>query len=206
MARTLPKPTVAAIETAIQIAHERGKPPDMVAIAAIFDTTYESVSRIRRRMIRFERTGVDDRKKPGPRPLKNQDESQVADAIRVLLDQRPELDQKGVCEVLLEQFGVQFGQSTISRLMKNKGIPHKRTNKFYKKTQIVSTHPEGQVMPLPNERMAATALSVLTMSNDKPYTSPYSPANTSAVVTSASTYDGNMASSSARIVYQTPYM
>ena len=206
MARTLPKPTVAAIETAIQIAHDRDKPADMVAIAAIFDTTYETVSRIRRRMIRFERTGVDDRKKPGPPPLKNQNEAQVADAIRVLLDQRPELDQKGVCEVLLEQFGVQFGQSTISRLMKNKGIPHKRTNKFYKKTQIVSTHPEGQVMPLPSERMAATALSVLNMSNDRPYTSPYAPANSSAVMNSASTYDGDMTSPSAGTVYQTPYM
>ncbi len=207
MARTLPKATGAAIETALQIAHNRGKPADMVTIAAIFDTTYESVSRIRRRMVRFQQTGIDDRKKPGPRPLKDQDESQVADAIRVLLNERPELDQKGISEVLFGQFGVHFGQSTISRLMKNKGIPHKRTNKFYKKTKLVSTHPEGQVMPLPSERLAAAvALTGMTMPNGGgSYSSPYSSIHPPEDVNLEGTYEDIFTPAMSGMEYQTPY-
>ncbi|KAE8449231.1 hypothetical protein EG329_008398 [Mollisiaceae sp. DMI_Dod_QoI] len=148
MAPTLPKPVVAAIETAIQIAHNQGKAPDMVTIATIFNTTYESVARIHRRLRKFEATGIDDRKRPGPKPLQNQDERDIARFIRGLLEERPELDQKTVGKEIEGKYGTSFGRSTISRLMKKNGIPHKRTNQFYRKTKIVSTHPDGYVMPL----------------------------------------------------------
>lgn len=193
MAKTLPKEVVTAIELAIQIAHAKGKIPDLVAIAAIYDTTYESCSRIRRRLVKFERTGIDDRKKAGPKPLKGMDGAQVASFIRKLLDSRPDLDQKGISACLLQEFGVVLGQSTVSRLMKANGIPHKQSNKFYRKTKLVSTNPEGKVMALPLENqdegrdineegdemhLAASALSQLPglgllQSEGESYKSPY---------------------------------
>jgi len=45
--------------------------------------------------------------------------------------------------------------------MKMKIIPPKQTNKFYGKTKFVSTHPEGQIMPLPDQSGRDIALSAL---------------------------------------------
>jgi hypothetical protein len=47
MAPRLPKEVAVAIELAINIAHSKGKRPDLEVIAAIFDTTYKSVRQIR---------------------------------------------------------------------------------------------------------------------------------------------------------------
>lgn len=175
MARTLPKPVVEAIELAINIAHQQGKAPDLIKIAEIFNTTYESVGRIRRRIVRFARTGIDERKKAGPKPLKGQNEDEVAQFVRDLLAQRPELGQKAVSDCCLEKFGVRIGQSTISRLMKGRGIPHKRTCKLYPKTKLVSTHPDGIIMPVSSERVpAAEASPDYTVAPPiRSYTSPY---------------------------------
>ncbi|PVH87472.1 hypothetical protein DL98DRAFT_509732 [Cadophora sp. DSE1049] len=172
MARTLPKPTVAAIETAIQIAHAQNKAPNMTAIAAIFSTTYETVTRIRRRLMKFERTGIDERKRSGPKYLKSQNEETVVNTIRLFVEAHPGTDQKAVCDKLEESFGVRYSQSTVSRLMKVKGIPHKRTNKFYKKARLVSTHPDGEIMPLPErvEERPCVAEGVVVSA---PYVSPY---------------------------------
>lgn len=156
MARTLPKPTVSAIETALQIAHAQEKTPDMQAIATIFSTTYETVTRIRRRLLRFEATGIDERKRSGPKYLKSQNEEAVTKTIRTFVEANPGVDQKTVGDRLEKDFGVTFSQSTISRLMKVKGIPHKKTNRYYKKARLVSTHPDGRVMPLPEEREMET--------------------------------------------------
>ncbi|KUJ08521.1 uncharacterized protein LY89DRAFT_332556 [Mollisia scopiformis] len=120
--RTLPKSVVPAIETIIHVAHQ-GKAPDMVAIAAIFTTTYKWVTQIRRRLQEFESTGIDDRKRPGPKYL--------------------QMDLKAVARAIEGRYGFSFGLSTISRSMKNNGIPPKRTNQFLERTKLVSTHLEG---------------------------------------------------------------
>lgn len=57
-------------------------------------------------------------------------------------------------------------------LMKIKRIPHKRTNKFYKKAKLVSTHPDGEIMPLP-ERVADRRLLAEGVMLSAPYVSPY---------------------------------
>lgn len=141
----------------------------MIAIAAIFDTTYESVTRIRRRMVKIERTGIDDRKKPGRRPLQDQSEADIAQFIRETLAIYPEYNQKTIGTCILEHFGVQFHQSTISRLMKTNAIPHKQSNRWYKKSKLVSTHPEGKIAPLPERNVAFG-----TPDGQVEYRSPYS--------------------------------
>ncbi|KAK0119865.1 hypothetical protein ONS95_011295 [Cadophora gregata] len=171
MARTLPKPTVAAIETAIQIAQAQNKAPNIPAIAAVFFTTYETVSRIRRRLLRFEFTGVDERKRSGPKYLKSQNEEAVVNTIRLFVEAHPGTDQKAVCYKLEEVFGVRYSQSTVSNLMKVRGIPHKKTNKFYKKAKLVSTHPNGMIMPLPEIMEDRT--NVIEGVVSAPYVSPY---------------------------------
>jgi hypothetical protein len=62
MAPRLPKEVGVAIELAIKIAHSKGKRPDLENIALIFDTTYQSVSQIRRRINTIAITGIDPRK------------------------------------------------------------------------------------------------------------------------------------------------
>jgi len=190
MAPRLPQHVVDAIEVAINIAHTAGKRPDMENIALIFNTTYESITRIRRRLRDFERTGVDNRKKSGRKRLQGLGEDEIAQFVGELIQTRPDLDQKGISEVLMERFQLKIGQSTISRLMKDKGIPHKRTNRLYRKTKLVSTNPEGKVWaPRENEsaleigdgdgdgdgrELAASALSELNMmGNGVSYRSPY---------------------------------
>ena len=120
----------------------------------------------------FERTGLDERKRSGPKYLKSQNEDAVINTIRLFVETNPGTDQKAICDKLEERFGVRYSQSTISRLMKIKGIPHKRTNKFYKKAKLVSTHPEGEVMPLP-ERLADRRLLADGVMLSAPYVSPY---------------------------------
>ncbi|KAH7410966.1 hypothetical protein BKA64DRAFT_741590 [Cadophora sp. MPI-SDFR-AT-0126] len=172
MAPTLPKPTVVAIETAIQIAHAQNKGPDMTAIATIFSTTYQTVIRIRRRLLKFERTGVvDEHKRSGPKYLKSQNEEAIVNTIRLFVEGHPGTGQKAVCDELEEKFGVRYSPITVSRLMKVKGIPHKNTNKFYKKAKLVSTHPDGEVMPLPET--VEEGLRVADGVVYEPYFSPY---------------------------------
>ncbi|KAH9210998.1 hypothetical protein DL95DRAFT_194524 [Leptodontidium sp. 2 PMI_412] len=177
MAKTLPKPTVAAIETAIQIAHDQNKTPDMAAIAIIFSTSYVTICRIRRRLLRFQRTSIDERKRSGPKYLKNQDEEAITNTIRTFVEANPGVNQKAVADKLLEEFGVSYSLSTISRVMKAKGIPHKKTNKFYKKAKLVSTHPDGRIMPLPTpERVDDTAYTSMSRGpviSRSAYVSPY---------------------------------
>lgn len=133
----------------------------MISIASIFNTTYESVSRIRQRLRRFELTGIDDRKKPGPKPLQAENEAEIAKFVRVLLEEHPEMDQKAVGKEVAARFRKSFGQSTVSRLMKNNGIPHKQMNQLYKKTRMISTHPEGYVMPLEEAERAGSSANQL---------------------------------------------
>ena len=109
----------------------------------MFDTSYKSVTCIRRRMERHRVTGIDDRKRPGKKPLEN--EAAIAEAARELITSRPEVDQTGVGGFLFERFGQRLHQSTISRLLKKYEIPHKMTNKLYKRTKlVVSGMPRGR--------------------------------------------------------------
>ena len=85
-------------------------------------------------------------------------------AILDLLQEKPELDQSAVSDHLFEQFGKRLCQATISRIYKKNGIPHKISNKLYKKSRLFTTHPEGQVLTKDTSReIAANALSSLPM-------------------------------------------
>jgi transposase len=171
MAKTLEKETVTAIEHAILTAQKAGKHADLHAIAGIFNCTYQSVCYIRRRLEKHQRTGIDDRKKAGRKPLAGHD--RMAESIRNLLAKRPELDQSAISDYLLDEFGVRVCQATISRILKKNGIPHKISNKLYKKSKLFTTNPDGKVMVEDNAReVAASALSSLP---NGVYKSPYPP-------------------------------
>jgi hypothetical protein len=173
MAKTLEKPTVAAIELAIRTAQRAGRHADLHNIASIFNCTYQSVCYIRRRLERHQRTGVDDRKKAGRKPLADQE--RMAEAIKDLLARRPELDQSAISDYLFDEFGVRVCQATISRLLKKNAIPHKISNKLYKKSKLFTSAVEGKV-PVEHisREMAASALYSLPTS----YKSPYPPMET----------------------------
>lgn len=175
MAKTLEKERVAAIELAILTAQKEGRHPDLHAVAGIFNCTYQSVCYIRRRLERHQKTGVDDRKKAGRKPLADQE--RMAESTRALLAERPELDQSAISDYLFDEFGVRVCQATISRMLKKNGIPHKISNKLYKKSKLFTTNPEGKVMAEDNSReVAARALSSLpTAMYEIPYKSPYPP-------------------------------
>jgi len=179
MAKILEKDTVAAIELAILTAQKAGRHPDLHAIAGIFNCTYQSVCYIRRRLEKLQKTGVDDRKKAGRKPLADQD--RMAESIRGLLAKRPELDQSAISDYLFDEFGVRVCQATVSRLLKKNGIPHKISNKLYKKSKLFTTSPEGMVMVEDNSReVAASALSSLpTALYESPYKGPYPPTDLS---------------------------
>ena len=182
MARTLEKDTVAAIELAITTAQKAGRHPDLHAIGGIFNCTYQSVCYIRRRLEKLQRTGIDERKKVGRKPLADQD--RMAESIRGLLARRPELDQSAISDFLFDEFGLRVCQATVSRLLKKNGIPHKISNKLYKKSKLFTTNPEGKVMLEDNSRdVAASALSSLpTAMYESPYQSPYPPTDLAGAV------------------------
>ena len=182
MAKTLKKEVVSAIEQAIWEAWNSNRYPDLHAIAETFNTSYQSVCYIRRRIEKHQRTGVDDRKKPGRKPISESE--QMVNAILDLLARSPELNQKAVSDILYEQFGKRLCQASISRIYKKHGIPHKISNKFYKKSKLFTTHPTGQVMVADNSReIAASALSSLPNAvvasfqagAERTYQSPYGP-------------------------------
>ena len=211
MAKTLEKDTVAAIELAILTAQKAGRHPDLHAIAGIFNCTYQSVCYIRRRLEKHQKTGIDDRKKAGRKPLADQD--RMAKSIRGLLAKRPELDQSAISDYLFDEFGVRVCQATVSRLLKKNGIPHKISNKLYKKSKLFTTNPEGRVMIEDNSReVAASALSSLpTALYESPYKSPYPPTDlTSADMTfngqtsNGTTYEDSQSAASMNMTFQSP--
>jgi transposase len=186
MAKTLEKETVTAIEHAILTAQKAGKHADLHAIAGIFNCTYQSVCYIRRRIEKHQRTGIDDRKKAGRKPLAQQE--LMAESIRNLLAKRPELDQSAISDCLFEEFGVRVCQATISRLLKKNGIPHKISNKLYKKSKLFTTTAEGKPMPVEEDNsreVAASALSSLPNGvYGSSYKSPYPPTDMAPAVMS----------------------
>jgi transposase len=173
MAKTLEKETVSAIELAILTAQKAGRPADVHAIAGTFNCTYQSVCYIRRRLEKHRETGIDDRKKPGRKPLADQE--RMAESIRNLLAKRPELDQSAISDYLYDDFGVRVCQATISRLLKKNGIPHKISNKLYKKSKLFRTDGEPKARRVEDPReVAASALSELPSTAPiNPYKSPY---------------------------------
>lgn len=213
MAKTLDKDTVAAIEHAIVTAQNAGRHPDLHAIAAIFNCTYQSVCYIRRRIEKHRRTGVDDRKKAGRKPIPEQD--RMAASLRELLQKRPELDQSALSDYLFDEFGKRVCQATISRILKKNRIPHKISNKLYKRSKLFTTQ-EGQTRVEDTSRaLAASALSELPTASYDSYKSPYAPTTNSstelAVSMAAASASINMgfseslAEASNGIIYSHPY-
>jgi hypothetical protein len=141
MAKTLEKEVVAAIERAILEAQRTGRNPDLHSMAARFNCTYQSVCYIRRRIEKLQRTGVDDRKKAGRKPLPEQDK--IAEAVKGLLACRPELDQRAICDYIFDEFGVKTCQATVSRMLKRNAIPHKVSNCLYKKSKLFTVKGGG---------------------------------------------------------------
>jgi len=206
MAKTLEKETVTAIERAILTAQKAGKQADLHAIAGIFNCTYQSVCYIRRRLEKHQRTGIDDRKKAGRKPLAGQD--RMAESIKTLLAQRPELDQKAISDYLFDEFGVRVCQATISRILKKNAIPHKISNKLYKKSKLFTTDSEGKVTPVAEDNSREVAASALSSLPNGVYKSPYPPTDmVSAVMTFNSqvapngSYDENHAASAMDITF-----
>jgi transposase len=177
MAKTLEKETVAAIEQAILTAQKNRRRADLHAIASIFNCTYQSVCYIRRRIEKHQRTGVDDRKKSGRKPTPGKD--QMVETIRELLQRRPELDQSALSDYIFDEFGKRVCQATISRMLKNNGIPHKVSNKLYKRSKLFVTQHEGKgkvaVTEDSSRELAASALSELPTASYDSYKSPYAP-------------------------------
>ena len=172
MAKTLEKETVAAIEQAILTAQKANRHPDLHGIAAIFNTTYQSVCYIRRRIEKLQRTGVDDRKKSGRKPMP--EEGAMIEAVRALLLRRPELDQSAVSDYLFDEFGVRLCQATVSRIYKKNGIPHKVSNKLYKKSKLFTMNPDKPGRVVTGDMQRAVAVSAL-FALPPTYRSPYAP-------------------------------
>jgi transposase len=118
VAPRLPKEVPAAIELAINVAHSKGKRPNLENITAIFDTTYKSVRHIRRRINITAATGIDPRKKPGPKTFGGTNPDDIEQYIREVLERNAELDQRAISNILKEKFGVDIGRTTISRFIK----------------------------------------------------------------------------------------
>jgi transposase len=123
MAPRLPKEVGAAIELAIKIAHSKGKRPDLENIALIFDTTYQSVSQIRRRINTIAITGIDPRKKPGPKALGGADKDEIERCIRQMTESNPEVELKEISKVIQERFGTAVHTTILSRFIKARNIP-----------------------------------------------------------------------------------
>jgi transposase len=213
MAKTLDKEIVAAIEHAILTAQRTGRHPDLHAIAAIFNCTYQSVCYIRRRIEKHQRTGIDDRKKSGRKPIPEQD--RMAASLRELLQKRPELDQSTLSNYLFDEFGKRVCQATISRMLKKNKIPHKISNKLYKRSKLFTAQ-EGQARVEDNSRdLAASALSELPTASYESYKSPYAPAATPSTDLAFSMaaaansinmgFSESLAKASNGIVYSNPY-
>lgn len=138
----------------------------------------------------------------------------MAESIRGLLAKRPELDQSAISDYLFDEFGVRVCQATVSRLLKKNGIPHKISNKLYKKSKLFTTNPEGRVMVEDNSReVAASALSSLPNAlYESPYKSPYPPTDlTSADMTfngqttsNGTTYEDSQSAASMNMTFQSP--
>jgi transposase len=171
MAKTLEKEVVAAIELAIIAAQSAGRHPDLHAIAAIFNCTYQTVCYIRRRIEKHQRTGVDDRKKAGRKPLANQDK--IAESIRGLLARRPELDQSAICDYIFDEFGVRLGQATVSRILKKNAIPHKVSNRLYQKSKLCTTSKSKSGIGEVSQKAAANVSSSLPKASDGTHKSPF---------------------------------
>jgi len=97
----------------------------------------------------------------------------MTESIRDILQKRPELDQAALSDYLFDEFGVRVCQATISRILKKNGIPHKISNKWYKKSKLFTTHGGQVVIEDPSRTLAATALSELPTSSYESYKSPY---------------------------------
>jgi len=100
MASRLLKEVAAAIELAINITQSKGKRPDLENIAAILDTTYQSVHHIRQRINITAATGIDPRKKSGPKIFDGTNLDDIEQCIREILERNAELDQKAISNIL----------------------------------------------------------------------------------------------------------
>ena len=213
MAKTLEKEAVAAIEQAIFTAQQNGRHPDLHSIAAIFNCTYQSVCYIRRRIEKHQRTGVDDRKKSGRKPLP--ETNQMAASLRELLQKRPELDQAALSDFLLDRFGKRVCQATVSRMLKKNGIPHKISNKLYKKTKLFTANGTLAPVEVRSKGVTTKASPDLPAVSHENYKSPYAPAvmsssslaySMAAAANSISIgFSESLAEASSRAVYTNPY-
>jgi hypothetical protein len=146
MAKTLEKGVAAAIELAILEAQRTRRNPDLPCTTALTNPCY-----IRRRIERHQRTGVDDRKTAGRKPLAEQDKS--AEAVKRLLAQ------SAICDYIFDEFGVEVCQATVSRIFKRNGIPHKASNRLYRKSKLSTANKRRAVtrnqIPIANSLLSS---------------------------------------------------
>jgi hypothetical protein len=177
MSPRLPKEVVAAIELAINIAQSRGVRPDMESIASIFSTTYKSVTLIRKRINTISSTGIDPRKKGGPKPLGGADPDEIERCIREVTAKDEETDLNSIGVVVKERFGVELGRSTVSRFINARNIPFKGGRGGPKgKGGSGRGRAGSRRKPASVERQPTGLLPEVTAAEDGTmYTSPYTP-------------------------------
>lgn len=187
MAPVLPKPTVTAIELALQLADDNNQKPNFEAIASIFFTTYTTVTRIRRRNKKRAETGIDERKRAGPKPtIKTpEEEAQIALSIKALIEREPNYNQADISEWAERELGVKLSQGSWSRFMKRNAVPHKQSHKMFPKSKLVVTKDvvvkrfsrKKAVVVDEGEALAASALAQMPLPvGQQLYSSPYAQA------------------------------
>jgi hypothetical protein len=138
-------------------------------------------------MKEIRRTGIDyrlpeHRKIPGPKTRVN--EEQIAESVRNLLRERPDLSQKQVSEFLMEHSEVKLELCGVSRYLKKYAIPHKQMIKLYRNTKLVVSRDQPNRCKTKKKNIeqrseieiAAGALVKLPMaSSSTTYRSPYAP-------------------------------
>lgn len=184
MAPTLPKATVVAIEHALQLAEDNNQKPNFEAIAAIFFTTYTTVSRIHRRNKKRVETGIDERKRAGPKPtIKSpEEEEQIALSIKALIEREPNYNQSDISEWAERELGIKLSQGSWSRFLKRNAVPHKQSHKMFPKSKLVVTKDvavktfsrKKTVVVDDGEALAVSALAQMPLPVDQQmYSSPY---------------------------------
>jgi len=117
-----PKLSTIAVE-GIELALSQPVKLDLYEIAAVFNTTYESVRYRRYQMRVREALGWDPRQKPGPQSLITPDmEEALLEHISIYND----LYQEEMADFLYDQYGIKPSVPVISKLLKRRGITNKK--------------------------------------------------------------------------------
>lgn len=136
-------------------------------------------------MKKLAETGIDDRKKPGSKPViqSPEQEEQIAQSIKALIEREPNANQKDISEWVEREWGIKLSQGSWSRFLKRHAVPHKQSRKFFPKSKLVVTKDVAvkgfkrkKMVGGEEEALAASALAQMPLPAGQPvYSSPYAP-------------------------------